>query len=139
QGVPLRVREVGVRVRAKHELDATTEPSSVAARHLLPKGEGKAKVAFLTSTEPGKDEGRLERRPSFTIGAQERTRTSTELPPLAPEASASTNSATWAGVTPLCELREPRNVGIGRRLVNSFSHSPNAPCHSARRLHHKDI
>src|SRR6056297_2105337 len=31
-------------------------------------------------------------------GAQERTRTSTSLPILAPEASASTNSATWAGV-----------------------------------------
>ena len=29
-------------------------------------------------------------------GAQERTRTSTTVKPLAPEASASTNSATWA-------------------------------------------
>ncbi len=29
-------------------------------------------------------------------GAQEKTRTSTTLRPLAPEASASTNSATWA-------------------------------------------
>lgn len=34
----------------------------------------------------------------FLNGAQERTRTSTSLPILAPEASASTNSATWAGV-----------------------------------------
>ena len=31
-------------------------------------------------------------------GAQERTRTSTSIRTLAPEASASTNSATWAGV-----------------------------------------
>ncbi len=35
---------------------------------------------------------------SKIIGAQERTRTSTSIRTLAPEASASTNSATWAGV-----------------------------------------
>ena len=35
--------------------------------------------------------------PICCLGARERTRTSTKLPPLAPEASASTNSATRAG------------------------------------------
>jgi hypothetical protein len=45
---------------------------------------------------------RFQRRPRFAddathnIGAQERTRTSTPLRELAPEASASANSATWA-------------------------------------------
>ena len=35
------------------------------------------------------------------VGAQERTRTSTTLRPLAPEASASASSATWAQVRQL--------------------------------------
>ena len=88
-----------------------------------PKGPAQTRshqAAWLTCSRPAKDESPHRCGLSFIIGAQKRTRTSTELPPLAPEASASTNSATWAGVTPLRELREPRNVGIGRRLVNSF-------------------
>ena len=40
--------------------------------------------------------GRETRRLKFENGAQEKTRTSTPLRVLAPEASASTNSATWA-------------------------------------------
>ena len=42
---------------------------------------------------------------AYDLGAQERTRTFTAVKPLAPEASASTNSATWAQVQ---EARVPR-------------------------------
>ena len=42
-------------------------------------------------------------------GAQERTRTSTSIQTLAPEASASTNSATWAGV--VSRAFKPRRWG----------------------------
>ena len=55
------------------------------------------------------------KKPAFAgliSGAQKRTRTSTELPPLAPEASASTNSATWA-------LQE-RRLWAGHRTVSSL-------------------
>ncbi len=45
-------------------------------------------------------------------GAQERTRTSTTFRPLAPEASASTNSATWARPVGSSEARL-----LGRRLI----------------------
>ena len=46
-------------------------------------------------------------------GAQERTRTSTSIQTLAPEASASTNSATWANTTVV-------HVAIAICGVNAF-------------------
>jgi hypothetical protein len=49
-------------------------------------------------------------------GAQERTRTFTAVKPLAPEASASTNSTTWA---------RGRLVRIARALVKFASGNPN--------------
>ena len=49
-------------------------------------------------------------------GAQERTRTFTAVKPLAPEASASTNSTTWA---------RGRLVRIGRALVKLLNRRPN--------------
>ncbi len=49
-------------------------------------------------------------------GAQERTRTSTKLPSLAPEASASTNSATWAG----CVCYKDRHYSGGKSRVKYF-------------------
>src|ERR1700757_4890460 len=48
-------------------------------------------------------------------GAQERTRTFTAVKPLAPEASASTNSATWARPV---GSREPASLKPRPRLVN---------------------
>src|SRR3954451_5299641 len=56
------------------------------------------------------------------LGAQERTRTFTAVKPLAPEASASTNSATWAQVAGL----ERRLLLVSRALVKSLRCRPNA-------------
>ena len=58
------------------------------------------------------------------IGAQERTRTSTSIRTLAPEASASTNSATWAGVV-------KSELNLRKITVNSI-HQRNAT--NARRF-----
>jgi hypothetical protein len=49
-------------------------------------------------THSHKKQSRSEAALLLNLGAQERTRTSTVLPPLGPEPSASTNFATWAGV-----------------------------------------
>src|SRR6266498_6115194 len=56
-----------------------------------------------------------------TNGAQERTRTSTPLRAPAPEAGASTNSATWAQV--LLNVGRARHVAGSGGLVNQ----PSAP------------
>src|SRR4051812_9841611 len=54
----------------------------------------------------------------YNDGAQERTRTFTAVKPLAPEASASTNSATWA--RPIGS-REPASIKVRSRSVNAGS------------------
>ena len=61
-------------------------------KHHRNEGPGTAKIAL-----PFKALGGLQTK-DVCFGAQERTRTSTSIQTLAPEASASTNSATWAGV-----------------------------------------
>src|SRR5947209_3866366 len=62
-----------------------------------------------------------------TNGAQERTRTSTPLRAPAPEAGASTNSATWAR-----ELRKmggrPRRLKVVRKPCQRPSHSATLDC-----------
>ena len=76
-------------------------------------------------------------------GAQERTRTSTSIQTLAPEASASTNSATWAGVVNRGGYR--RGAGGAAGLSKRKAEMPrgrrgdDAPCpEGAWRYHHPD-
>jgi hypothetical protein len=59
---------------------------------------------------------RSERNFSYLYGAQERTRTSTPLRELAPEASASANSATWA--IPAAKQRGPTILPRDPGFVN---------------------
>jgi len=55
------------------------------------------------------------------IGAQERTRTSTTVKSLVPETSASTNSATWAGVVRAAFKGASRDCQRDSVRVNALS------------------
>ena len=85
------------------------EVEKAALKTKKPSGLGKAFCrARLLLRSRNRHETNFYNRPqSLTalVGAQERTRTSTALPPLGPEPSASTNSATWAG----CVCSKERN------------------------------
>ena len=74
--------------------------------------------AFFSHLELGKTSHLADEngRPWTVSGAQERTRTFTPLPALAPEASASTNSATWARGRMLAMSRGDAGYGPPPRL-----------------------
>src|SRR5437667_1093256 len=76
--------------------DRTTDiedPSGVPVRSVRPHPTSCAAKSARNASEPTSVHDAKYRQNS---GAQERTRTFTAVKPLAPEASASTNSATWA-------------------------------------------
>src|SRR5690606_35313124 len=61
------------------------------------------------------------------IGAQEKTRTSTAVRPLAPEASVSTNFTTWAGTAVETEQVQSPCIGAQEKTRTSTAVKPLAP------------
>ena len=64
----------------------------------------------------------------FGIGAQEKTRTSTAVRPLAPEASVSTNFTTWACRFNIICYAEARRQAVQRCRVDGANDTQQAKC-----------
>src|SRR3546814_4637582 len=123
---PQLVQQFGVNLGRMTQVEAARHLFPPSHRHFHRPSIGQQKTphwaGFLSTAMPPMDGA------GSLCGARERTRTSTELPPLAPEASASTNSATRAGGRVCCvaalALSILRTLGRDLRVAGEVGDPP---------------